>query len=152
MKMMKKERMMLLMLAFVCQLGYGQNNVNQLFDEFSRHESTVNVKLGKVAMAFANLFQNTMGVNGIEVVSLEECGNDLKEQFHEAVRNLKDPSFDTLITVNEDGSRVKVLVRIEKEVIRELVVLVSGDDAAIVRLKGKIKKSDIEKLVNEHSR
>ena len=31
-----------------------------------------------------------------------------------------------------------------------MVILTSGDDNAIVRLKGKIKPEDINKVINEH--
>ena len=37
------------------------------------------------------------------------------------------------------------MVRIEKDMIREMVVLTTGNSNALVRIKGKIKPSDIEK-------
>ena len=102
-------------------------------------------------MAFAGFFTNTMGVDRIEVLALDDCNRDLKEKFNAAVRGLKDPSFDTLINTSENGERTKILIHIKDDVIHELVVLTSGSDATMVRIKGKIKKSDIEKLVNKHS-
>lgn len=148
---MKKKLVTILVLAFVCQVGYSQKNVKQLFNEYAKHENSTRIKIGKIAMAFASLFENTMGVEGIEVIALDECAYDIKEQFKDAIRSLKDPSFETLVNANENGGRTKVMIRIEDEEIRELVVLTSGNDAAMVRIKGKIKKTDIEKLVNKNS-
>jgi predicted HAD superfamily phosphohydrolase YqeG len=48
---------------------------------------------------------------------------NVKERFSEAIKSLKDPLFETMINSNENGERIK----------------------------GKIKKSDIEKIVTEHS-
>lgn len=138
-------------LVLVCQFGYGQKNVNKLFDEFSKYDNTTRIKIGKTAMIIAGLFQNTMGVDGIEVIHIENCTVDVKEQFREAVRGLKDSAFDTLVNANEDGRRTKIMVRIKNDVIHELVVLTSGKDASMVRIKGRIRKSDLEELVNKNS-
>lgn len=56
----------------------------------------------------------------------------------------------TKVTSNEKDSRTKVMIRIDKEMIRELVVLTTGKDNALIRIKGKIKPSDIEKVVKNH--
>lgn len=40
---------------------------------------------------------------------------------------------------------------IDKDIIRELVILTTdGGDDALIRIKGKIKPSDIEKVINDH--
>ena len=148
---MKAKLIILVVLVFVCRIGFGQGSVNQLFNEFSKCENTTKVNIGKITMAFASLFENTMGVDGIEVIAFDDCNNDLRERFKEAVRSLKDSSFETLVNASENGARTKIMIRIKDDMIRELVVLTSGNDPAMVRIKGKIKKSDIEKLVNDHS-
>jgi len=148
---MKKRLIVTFVLAFVCQFGYSQKDIKQLFNEYGKYENITKVNIGKITMAFASLFKNTMGVEGIEVISLDECAHDIKEQFKDAIRSLKDPSFDTLVNTSENGERTKVMIRIEDEEIQELVVLTSGNDATMVRIKGKIKKTDIEKLVNKNS-
>lgn len=145
-----KKLIALFAFVFVCQLGYGQS-INQLFNDLSQHKNTTKVRIGKTIMALAGLFGDTMGVDGVEVLEFSSCDNEVKAQFKETVRSLKDPLFDTLVNTSENGNRTKVMVRIEDNMIRELIVLTSGNNDALVRIKGKIKKSDIEKLVNEHS-
>ena len=148
---MKKKIIGILMLVLIFQTGYGQKNMNQLFNEFSGHASANTVSIGKITMRIAGLFHDTMGVDSIDIFGFENCDDDIKERFAQAVKNLKDTAFETMVNVNEDGKRTKVMIRIKNDVIHELVVLSSGDDPAMIRIKGKIKKSDLEKLVNEHS-
>jgi hypothetical protein len=138
-------------IAFVYQAGYGQKSINQVFNEFSTNTNANKVSIGGFTMKIAGMFKDTMGVENIDVLSLNNCDNDTKERFSEAIRNLKDPLFETMINANENSKRVKIMVRIKDEIIHELVVLTSGDDLAMVRIKGKIKKSDIEKIANEHN-
>jgi len=141
----------IVLIAFICQAGYGQKNVNQLFSEFSNHANANKVSIGGIMMKIAGLFKDTIGVESIDVLDFGECDNDTKERFSQAIKSLKDTSFETLVNSNENGNRTKVMLNIKDEVVREIVVLVSGNEPTMVRIKGKIKKSDIEKLVNEHS-
>jgi hypothetical protein len=139
------------MIALICQAGYGQKNVNQVFNEFSDYATANKVSIGGFMMKIAGMFEDTMGVEKIDILNFDNNDNRTKERFSEAIRNLKDPSFETMINSNENGERVKVMVRIKDEVIRELVVLTSGNDPVMVRIKGKIKKSDIEKIISQNS-
>ena len=106
-------------------------------------ENVTSINMGQISMKFAGLFTDTMGVDGIEVYSLEDCSSDVKEKLSKAINKLKDYKFETMINSNENGERTKVLVRIENDMIREMVIVTSGSDAALVRIKGKIKPSDI---------
>ena len=101
-------------------------------------------------MKLASMFTETMGVNGIEVLEFGDCKREVKERFEKAIKELKDPLFETMVTSNEKDSRTKVLVRIENDMIRELVVLTTGNSNALVRIKGKIKQSDIDKVIKDH--
>lgn len=144
-----KRYFVIMALIFICQAGNSQT-MNQLFDEFSRIEQINHVKIGNIAMKLAGLFTETMGVNGIEVLEFGDCDSKVKQRFEKAIKELKDPDFETMVTSNEKGSRTKVMVRIEKEMIREMVVLTTGDSNALVRIKGNIKPSDIEKVMKDH--
>lgn len=141
--------MAILAMMLICQAGFGQN-MDKLFNEFSGKENVTRVTVGKVMMKLSSMFTETMGVEQIEVLAFEECSANVKENLETAIRNLKDPRFETMITANEEGSHTRIMIRIDQNIIRELVVLTSGNDSALIRIKGKIKPSDIEKVVKEH--
>jgi len=143
---MKTKYLLVLAFALITQLGYGQKSVDDLFKTFAGKENVERVSIGSFVMNTINLFKNTMGVKGVEVLSLDDCSEDVKNDFQNAVRSLKDPTFERMVVTNEGKERVEVLIRIENEVIREVAMMVTGEDYALIRIKGKIKKSDIEKL------
>ena len=146
-----KRYFVILAMILICQAGSSQT-MNQLFNEFSKIEQANHVKIGNITMKLASVFTETMGVNGIEVIEFGDCASDVKERFIQAIKKLKDPAFETMVTSNENGSRTKVMVRIEKEMIREMVVLTTGNSYALVRIKGKIKPSDLDKVINDHGK
>ncbi|MCD8179568.1 MAG: DUF4252 domain-containing protein [Tannerellaceae bacterium] len=148
---MIKKIVFTLALIMAAQLSFGQNNMDQLFSSYAKQKNVTHVKLGSMIMACASMFTETMGVKSVEVLSFERCDEETKKELNQAIRNLKDPAFDTMVSANEEGQRTKVLVKMHKQTIRELVVLTTGNnDAALVRIKGKIKPSDIEKITKQH--
>lgn len=147
---MKKLWTVLVSLLVVAS-SYGQTTVDDLFRQFGKNEEATSIHLGKVTMAFASLFAPTMGVNNIDVIDLEECPAGTSQKLHEAISSLDDPEFVTMVSSNEDEERTKVLVKMEKDYIKELVVLTSGNgDNTLVRLKGKIRPEDIQEVIEEH--
>lgn len=144
-----KRYFVILMLLVCYQAGYSQT-MNQLFDSLSKQEHVTKVTMGKSVMKLASVFTETMGVEGIEVLEFDDCCQSVKKSISDAIKNMKDPNFETMVTSNEKNSRTKVMVRIEKEMIRELVILTTGSGNALIRIKGKIKPSDIEKVVKDH--
>lgn len=145
-----KKYIALVAFLILAQTGYSQRNVDQLFKEFAKAEHTESVKVGKFMMSLAGLFGDTMGVDGVEVYSFDESPTEVKERLNKAIKGLKDSRFETLVSSNEGNSRVKVLVKIEEEMIREMVVVTTGDSHALVRIKGKIKPSDLQEVADKH--
>ena len=145
----RKKLIALLALLLMGQAMYSQD-VDRLFRDFAKEKGVVRVGLGKFTMSLASLFTDVMGVNGIEVYSFEECNQSVKEKLNNAIATLKDSKYETMVSVNENTERTKILVKIENEVIQELVVMTSGDDPALIRIKGKIKPSDVENVINQN--
>jgi len=139
-------------LIVISQLAYSQKSVNDIFKEFSKMENVTTVTMGKFMMTFASLFTDTMGVDGIEVYAFDNCPEHVRDKLAKAVGKLKDNKYELMVNANENGDRTKVLIKIEEDMIRELVVVTTGSDSALVRIKGKIKPSDIERVVNKHSK
>ena len=156
---MKKGIFITLLAIIICQGSFGKENflrteekntVEQLFSSFSKEKNTVHVKLGSFAMTFAKIFTDTKGVSGVEVYSFDECDNSVKNRFNEAIKSLKDKSYETLVSTSEDGERTKVLVKIKDDYINEIVVVTGGNDPALVRIKGKIKPDDVKSVIDNN--
>lgn len=145
-----KKYITILILLLACQAGHSQS-MDQLFDDFARREDVTRVTIGPFMMKLTSLFTETMGVSSIEVLEIEKQGDGTNSDLRAALQELKDPNFEPLVTTNEGDSRTKIMVRIDKEMIRELVIATTDKgDGTLVRLKGKIKPSDIERVINGH--
>lgn len=141
-----------MMLAFILigHLVFAQS-MDNLFTKFARQENVTRVTVGPFLMKISSCFTQTMGVNSIEVLDFSECNTAMQKELTADFKKIKDPKFETLVTVNEANEHTTVLVRIEKKMIRELIVFTTGDDQALIRIKGKIKPENIQKVINDHS-
>ena len=87
-------------------------------------------------------------LSSVRVLDLDDCAPVVKQRFAEETANLEDKGYETLISVNDEGEKVRIYLRREKGDITELLIVNrSDDDASMVQLKGKIKESEIGNLV-----
>lgn len=148
-----KKYIVVLLLILTCQVA-GSQTIDKLFKEFSKmkHTEQTQIKgaqIGSITLKQIKASTQNMGVNNIELFNFDKCSNKVKESFNKATQELDDPLFETLLTSNEDNNRRKVMIRIKDETIRELVILTTGDNSNLIRIKGDIKLSDIDKMLKD---
>ncbi len=139
-----------LALLCCCTFGYAQN-MEQFLDSFSSKAGVERVKIGPFMMKLASPFTGNMGIRSIEVLDLSECRDEVKDKFRKGLRTIKDPRYEPLVAVNDTDETVRVLVRMDKVMIRELVIATSdGEDQSLVRIKGKIKPKHLKKIIEDN--
>ena len=148
---MRKMKWILVAIVCFAQMSYGQS-VEKLFNSFKDVEGASTVHVGGFTMKLASLFTETLGVNSVDLLELDGCFLDTKERFQKAISNFKDPAFETVISSNEANGRTKVLFKIEKDRIREILLYSTGNDCNLIHIKGNINPADIEKIVEENSK
>jgi type 1 fimbria pilin len=126
--------------------------IEQLFTDFGKEKHTVHVKLGSFTMSLIRIFTNTNGVHYVDVYSFDECKREVKEKFNATIRNLKDTSYETLLSISENGERTKVFIKMKDDFVREIVVVTGGNDPAMIKIKGKIKPDDIQNVINKNKK
>ncbi len=58
--------------------------------------------------------------------------------------------YEELLSVNDDNENITVFGKMDENVIRELIILVGGDDNAIVYVKGEIRPELINNTIDMH--
>lgn len=142
----------ILFLIAACALTFAlrsQTTVNALYQDFAHETNVTKVNLNGVVMALARPFlakHTSSRITGISVLSLDDCPHHVKERFNNRALDFNDKNYELFVNSNDDDEKVRVFLRFHKNAIREMVVMTLGDSPALIRLKGKIKPSDIENL------
>ncbi|WP_321373819.1 DUF4252 domain-containing protein [uncultured Draconibacterium sp.] len=69
---------------------------------------------------------------------------DLHEEFYKKISEKKD--YEQLLVVREEDQNVTIFGRMDESVIEEMVILVGGDDNALIYVKGEIRPE----ILNDH--
>lgn len=92
-------------------------------------------------------------IDSIKVLDMEDCSKPQKEQFLKDVEKLTTAGYEEVVRANESRERAVVLIRKDKDVIRELVVVnASLEDAAVVQIQGKITEAEATRIIREQSK
>lgn len=134
-----------------------QKNVSfqYLYNQFSQEQNVENVNVGGLLMLMAKPFMKKyadgLNISSVKVMSFDECSQDVKLRFNELAERLNDDKYEVLLKSNEKDEKTRIFARVQNEAIRELVIVSIGNDPAIVRIKGKIRPEDVQKLVNSNN-
>jgi hypothetical protein len=146
---MKKIYILLTAFMLIPMTVYGQQSVSHIFNKYSNAKGVESVNVGSFLMFIGGLFEDTKGVTGVEVLNFDSCEKSVKDNVRKAIRSIDEREYEILVSVKEDKEQLKVLSRMKDDYIRELVIVNTGDDPALIRIRGKIKPSDIQELINQ---
>lgn len=154
---MKKYLICAVLILMINQVGYAQD-AKQLLSKYSNAKDIESVNIGSFMMKLGKTFGGigdtpvARGVNSIQILEFSSCSQKIKDQFTSDVKKLKDGSgYETLIQVKNRNEGLRIMVKKEKDVIREIVLFCHDkNDPTIIKLSGKIKESDLAELVEKY--
>lgn len=153
---MNKHLSIILLCGLLSVSAFGQSNVSfeHLYNHFAQEKNVEKVKVGGLLLwlckPFMQQYAKGLNISSVQVLSLEECSDDAKLHFNKLAEKLNDNKYETLMKANDKDEKTRILARFQNDAIRELVIVTMGQEPALVRIKGKIRPADIEKLVNNN--
>ena len=93
-------------------------------------------------------------IDKVKVLTIEDHNLNTRVNLHEEFYSKinADNSFEELLVVRDGNEKVTIFGKMNNNVIREMVILVGGDDNALVYLKGEIKPELINNLTRKNSK
>lgn len=148
---MNKRIFMVITCGLLVVTLYAQTSLSALYNEFARESNAENVNLNGLAMMFGKSFldnDSDSKISGVRVLSLEECTQEVKDRFNETALKFRDDQYELFLSENEPDEKVRIFLKFQDNMIREMVIITMGNSPELVHLKGKIRPSDIENLGN----
>ena len=147
-----------LALFIACQATFAQN-IDTLFSQFKDKEGADYMKIPTLMLKFMRTFTKSnndksyrfiKGIKSVKVLDMEDCTQEVKAEFLQEVQKLNLNGYETLVQTKEDGEEVQLIAKMDEENINDLIILITGkDDCGLTLMKGKIKKEDINVLMND---
>lgn len=87
-------------------------------------------------------------IKKLRMLSLENSNPVSPEDYNSLIKSVKKDHFEDLISVRDGKTKVNIMIREKKDVIRNILILVSDEDEFILfSVSSKIKIEDINKLL-----
>lgn len=147
-----------LALIIACQATFAQN-IDTLFSQFKDKEGADYMNIPTLMLKFMRTFTKSnndksyrfiKGIKSVKVLDMEDCTQEVKAEFLQEVQNLNLNGYETLLQTKEDGEEVQLIAKMDEENINDLIILITGkDDCGLTLMKGKIKKEDINVMMND---
>lgn len=152
------KKMMLTALVAMFSLAAVCGTPDEIFEKFRSLPKAEYMHVPKLLLKMGTTYAKSEGndaaahiaskLTSVRVLDLEDCSKRVKADFAKDISGLKLTGYESLLKANGDGERVEVLIRQQGSVIREMLIVNSGDDdCQLVQLKGKISQKDIDQLV-----
>jgi hypothetical protein len=145
------KRILFIATIFISALNIQAESVSDIFKDFSYARNVEKVNLNRFVMSFIRPFISQkefsgLNIKSLQVLDLSECDSYIKEEYGDRVRSVDDELYETLIQVKEDEEFVKIMAKNCDDYFSEIVIMVTGDDAAYVRIKGSFSLTDVQKF------
>lgn len=154
---MRKLFILLIAIAFLfsgCETNPG---VSKAFAKYSHKEGVTSITvpgwLISIGASLGDLEPEERDlldcIDKVKVLSIENpdlnARINLHEEFYAEIN--KNNDYEELLTVNDKDEKVTIFGRMDKEVIKEMVVLVGGDDNVMVYLRGEVRPEMVGNVI-----
>ena len=156
---MKKMVFTLVMLVAVSLSVCGQRSNRDILRDLADNDDVTRVAIGSIGMFFAKMVSGLndlpglKGIKSIEILSVgDECPGNRREALKRQISSLSDDGeFVTLMNVKDGGDKVSMMIRQDDDIVRELLIAVvsNSDDSAVIRIKGKMRLSEIQEMIEK---
>ena len=146
-----------LAMIIACQ-GLFAQSIDDIFNQFKDKDGAeyINipsfvVKLGRMFMG-KDIQENRLmkGVKTIKVLDMANCSSDIKKELQHEINQLEQNGYETLVRTKEKDDTVNLIAKMDKDAIKELVIFFTDkDECGLTLMKGKIKKEDINVMIND---
>ena len=149
-----------LLLLSAAVLPAGARNVESLYERYAGKPGAESVSVGRFWINLAKLvvalqeetemsddetevaLKTLSHISSVRVADLSGCSENVLAQFAEDVADCSTDGYELLTQVRDEGDDLRVLVRRDGNVIREMVVISAGDDPAVIQIEGSITEQE----------
>ena len=152
-----KKTIVTLAMIIACQ-GLFAQSIDDIFNQFKDKDGAEYVNIPPIVLKLGRLFMDKdgtdyrlmKGINSVRVLDMEDSSSANKKELQQKVNELEQYGYETLIQTKEKGNVVKMFAKMNKDAINELIIYFNDNgECGLTQLKGKIKKEDINVMIND---
>ncbi|MGL4492573.1 MAG: DUF4252 domain-containing protein [Tannerellaceae bacterium] len=141
-----KKISLILTFVMLCFMQAKAIDVEGMFAKYKKADNAFSVRLGYPIMKLSGLIISARykearivrSINSLRMVDLSDCSKETQSQFRLDADSLLDTKYKELAQVKTEDDNIRVLAKCDDKVIKDMIILLSGEDVLLVRLKGNM--------------
>ena len=153
-------RMLFLIALTLCTavLSAQKDGLDNFFNRYSGLDGYTSVTInGNLFGSFAKLDDDpelndlAEKITSVRIISTESGKDHTGVNFATELGNvIRRGGYEELVTVKNSDDDVLILVKTAGETIKEILIVASGEEEAVIHIKGSLKKRDVNNLSRAH--
>ncbi len=151
---MKRFAIILTILGISLSLFAQPRGINQLFATYSGEEGVISMTLPGFILRFAANVGELEGperelfhaVRSMRILTINDESRFKNINFAKEISFKPGNGYELLLEVHEDDDDVLIIARKDREVYKDLFIIVGGEDNVVVQLKGRVDTDMLEAI------
>lgn len=156
---MKRMVLTVLIAAFAVSLFSQRNLLDDFFDNYSGRDGYSSVTIDGNLFSLLRNFDDDPDLEGLDrkitsirIVSREKDNGFSGEGFLSEIRGvIRRGRYEELVTVKDPDTDLRIMVKSSGDAIREILVVASGENEAVIQISGHLTREDVERLSENHA-
>jgi hypothetical protein len=134
----------------------GQKSIDALFDKYAGKDGfvtvTINGNLLKLAAALDDDKDKEplpKNISLIRILAQEDDSIKVENFYNLVIKDLDLTKYEEFMQVKSSGSNVKMLVRTDGDRFKEFLLIVGGEDNALIQIKGDMTFNEAKKFADD---
>lgn len=141
----------ILVVSALMGVAYGQRSIDRIFERFANNDGFVSFTISGNLLNLLKSDENEWDDNHwpdkiteIRILVQEDKDRDIENFFDLAGRDLDSRDYEEFMTVKKTHQNLKMLVRMDGDIIKEFLLIGGGEDNFIIQAKGRITVKEAE--------
>jgi len=156
---MKRMVLTVLIAAFAVSLFSQRNLLDDFFDNYSGRDGYSSVTIDGNLFSLLRNFDDDPDLEGLDrkitsirIVSREKDNGFSGEGFLSEIRGvIRRGRYEELVTVKDPDTDLRIMVKSSGDAIREILVVASGENEAVIQISGHLTREDVDRLSENHA-
>ena len=149
---MKTKSLITAIALLYCSLSaFAGNSIDDLSKSIAQIPHAEHLNVNSLTLGLIKPFAPELkGVNNVEILNAENISNKDYTRLQALIAQCNTSEYETLVSSNDNDEIARILMKTEKEKIREMVIIsLEKDEISLIRIKGKIDPKQMEELVKD---
>jgi len=155
-----KRMVLTVLIAVFAAATYGQrNSLDDFFDSYSDRDGYTSVTISGDLFGLLSSFDDDPELDGsdkkitsVRIVSRKKESGFSGTGFLSEIRGvIRRGRYEELITVKDPETDLSIMVKSNGNAIREILVMASGENEAVIQICGNLTREDVERLSENHT-